>query len=153
MENGAKYYYLRALPTQDQLDEIARLVRNHVEITPGRSLSNEFLTAFQRKRDDAAYWLGIVAFAEGDLTTAAQFFGLMTLDAYPNGPWTNGARYNLARCYETQGKLPEAIKLYEADKSPQRYGNRLRAARLKETSSSLPANSSSPPAQKSVLKK
>jgi hypothetical protein len=144
MENGAKYYYLRAIPTQDQTDEIARLVSNHVEIAPGRSLSPEFLSAFERRRDDAAYWLGIVAFEEGDLTTASQFFGPMTLDAFPDGPWTNGARYNLARCYEAQGKSPEAIKLYEADKSPQRYGNRLRAARLKEKSSSQPAEKPTP---------
>jgi hypothetical protein len=132
MENGAKSYFLRALPTQDQLDEIARMVRNHVEIAPGRSLSPEFQTAYQRKRDDAAYWLGLIAFDQGDYSTAAQFFGPMTLDAYPDGPWTNGARYNLARCDEAQGKLPEAIKLFESDRSPQRYGNRLRAARLKE---------------------
>jgi tetratricopeptide (TPR) repeat protein len=158
MENGAKYYYLRALPTQDQLDEIDRMVRNHVEIAPGRSLSDEFENAFQRKRDDAAYWLGIIAFEQGDYSTAAQFFGPMTLDPYPDGPWTNGARYNLARCDEAQGKLPEAIKLYEADKSPQRYGNRLRAARLKEKISSQPAEKPTAkptqiPTEKSVLKK
>jgi len=146
MENGAKYYYLRAIPTQDQSDEIARLVRNHVEIAPGRSLSPEFLNAFQRRRDDAAYWLGIVAFEQGDLSTAAQFFGPMTLDAFPDGPWTNGARYNLARCYEAQGKLPEAIKLYEADRSPQRYGNRLRAFRLKENSAAKNDSNSKSPA-------
>jgi hypothetical protein len=132
MQNGAKTYFLRALPTQDQLDEVARMVRNHVEIAPGRSLSLDFQAAYQQKRDDAAYWLGIVAFDQGDNSTAAQFFGPMTLDAYPDGPWTNGARFNLARCFEAEGKLPEAIKLFEADKSPQRYGNRLRASRLKE---------------------
>ncbi|HZZ27857.1 MAG TPA: hypothetical protein VFE46_07590 [Pirellulales bacterium] len=146
MENGAKYYYLRALPTQEQLDDVNRMVRNHIEISPGRVLTPEFAAAFQQKRDDAAYWLGIVAFEQGDYQTASQFFGPMTLDAYPDGPWTNGARYNLARSAEAQGKVSEAIKLYEADKSPQRYGNRLRAARLKEKTSEKSEKPAQPPA-------
>ena len=87
--------------------------------------------AYQRLRDDAVFWLGLISFEQGAYQTAAQYFGPMTLEAYPNGPWTNGARYNLARSYEALGRLPEAVKLYEADHSPQRYGNRLRADRLK----------------------
>ncbi|HTQ41015.1 MAG TPA: tetratricopeptide repeat protein [Pirellulales bacterium] len=132
MENGAKYYYVRSLSTQEQIDEVNRLVRDHIEISPGRALSPEFPLAIQQRRDDAAYWLGIVSFEQGDYKTAAQYFGPMTLDPFPDGPWSNGARFNLARCNELQGNLAEAIQLYEADKSPQRYGNRLRAARLKE---------------------
>ncbi len=122
-------YYLRAIPTQEQTDEIARLVRNHVEIAPGRSLSPEFLTAFQRRRDDAAYWLGIVAFEEGDLTTAAQFFGPMTLDAYPDGPWTNGAQYNL-------GPLLRSAR--QIDRSHQTLRGRQIAAALRQPSPRRP---------------
>jgi hypothetical protein len=147
MENGAKYYYIRALPTQEQIHEMDRMVRDRIEISPGKYLSPEFARAYQQKRDAAAYWLGLVAFEQGDLSTAAEYFGPMTLDAYPDGPWSNGARFNLARCDELQGKSSEAIKLYEADKSPQRYGNRLRAAGLKEKSPEKPA------AEKSAEKK
>ena len=45
--------------------------------------------------------------------------------------WTFGARYNLARTWEAQGKIEEAVALLEADTSPQRHGNLLRAKRLK----------------------
>ena len=51
--------------------------------------------------------------------------------AEADGYWAHGTRYNLARTYEAQGKNAEAIKLYEADDSPQRDGNRLRARWLK----------------------
>jgi tetratricopeptide (TPR) repeat protein len=130
-QRGATAYYLLALPSSDQLNELIRDQQDKIEIARGRFLSKEFVDAFQQKRDDAAFWLGVILFEQGDFQTAAQNFGPMTLDAYPTGPWTNAARFLLARCYETEGKTAEAIKLYEADKSPQRYGNRLRAERLK----------------------
>ncbi len=131
VERGAKFYFLQAIPTQEQLTEVAQMQREGREIIPGRMLTKEFVDAYQRMRDDAVFWLGLISFEQGAYQTAAQYFGPMTLEAFPNGPWTSGARYNLARCYEALNRLPEAVKLYEADKSPQRYGNRLRADRLK----------------------
>ncbi len=131
VERGAKFYYLQAIPTQEQLSEVAQMQREGREIIPGRMLTKEFVDAYQRMRDDAVFWLGLISFEQGAYQTAAQYFGPMTLETYSNGPWTSGARYNLARCYEALNRLPEAVKLYEADKSPQRYGNRLRADRLK----------------------
>jgi Flp pilus assembly protein TadD len=120
------------------------------EIARGVHLTPELVDAFQTRRDDAAFWLGIISFEQGDYRTAADYFGPMTLDEYPDGPWTNAARYNLARAREATGELKEAIKLYEQDKSPQRYGNRLRAQRLKAQLSqeppAKPAESPSKPA-------
>ncbi len=130
-QRGAKFYLLRALPQQDQLDDAAQAQRSGREILPGRRLSQEFVEAYQRLRDDAAYWLGLVWLEQKQYKSAMQYFDKMTLQADPDGPWSNGARFNLARCYEAEGNLPEAIKLYQGDKSPQRYGNRLRAERLK----------------------
>ena len=104
-------------PQQEQLEEIARAQRQGQEIA-GRRLSQEFVDAYQQVRDDAAYWLGLVWFEQQTYPSAMQYFDKMTLQADPDGPWANGARYNLARCYEAQGNLPEAIKLYQADKSP-----------------------------------
>ena len=94
-------------------------------------LTKEDLAAHQQHRDDAAYWLGLILLEQQAYDTAKQYFGKMTLEADADNAWTNGARYNLARCYEALGQFPEAIKLYEADRSPQRNGNYLRAARLK----------------------
>ena len=46
----------------------------------------------------------------------------------PPSPWTPGARYNLARCYEQLGQSSLARQWLESDKeSPQRHGNLLRA--------------------------
>jgi len=61
---------------------------------------------------------------------AANWLEKRTLEATPAGPWTAGARYNLARTYEAQGKLAEAIELLKSDNSSQRYGNLLRARQL-----------------------
>ena len=115
------------------MDEIRRLVESHSDVS-GRVLTKEDLDAHQQHRDDAAYWLGLILLEQQTYESAKQYFGKMTLEAAADNAWTNGARYNLARCYEALGQYPEAIKLYEADHSPQRNGNYLRAARLKKES-------------------
>ena len=127
-------------------------LREGIEIVPGRKLIKEEVDAFRQKRDDAAFWLGVIAFEQGDYTTAAQYFDEMTIKPYPNGPWTNAARYLLARCYEVLGDSAKASKLYEEDKSPQRYGNRLRAERLKQQSAEKPQekSASQPPEKPST---
>jgi tetratricopeptide (TPR) repeat protein len=138
VEHGAKYYLIRSIITQAKLDEIRRLVESHSDVS-GRVLTKEDLDAHQQHRDDAAYWLGLILLEQQNYDGAQQYFGKMTLEAAANNAWTNGARYNLARCYEALGQFPEAIKLYEADRSPQRNGNYLRAARLKkETAAGAP---------------
>ena len=51
----------------------------------------------------------------------------------PGGPWTFGARYNLARTYETLGDITRARELLnEDDDSPQKHGNWLRAKLLRK---------------------
>jgi hypothetical protein len=54
-----------------------------------------------------------------------------TLDESPNSPWTDGARYNLARALEGKGLFAEARENYLLDESPQRHGNLLRARYLR----------------------
>jgi tetratricopeptide (TPR) repeat protein len=78
----------------------------------------------------ASYWLGLVAYERENYPTAIDYFEKRTLEATPDGPWTGGARYNLGRSYESLGKAKEAIAAYRSDESEQRYGSRLRAARL-----------------------
>jgi tetratricopeptide (TPR) repeat protein len=131
VERGAKYYYSRAMPPKQELDELNRMLRDGFQWSPGRPLTAEVVLATQQMRDSAVYWLGMIWFDRGGYEMAVEFLGQMTLQSGPENIWTNNARFNLARCYEELGKLPEAIALYEADRSPQRYGNRLRAERLK----------------------
>jgi hypothetical protein len=89
--------------------------------------------AIEAKRQ-ATYWLGLVAYEEEDDGNAVVFLDRYTLQGDPGGPWTHSAKYNLARVYERAGQVEQAISLYDADDSPQRHGNRIRARRLKSES-------------------
>jgi hypothetical protein len=75
-----------------------------------------------------------------DYEVAVNWLKVRTLDSDPDGPWKNGARYNLARCYEAMGQVAEARQMYLIDDSPQRHGCLLRARQLESvTSSEKPA--------------
>jgi tetratricopeptide (TPR) repeat protein len=88
---------------------------------------------YRLAKADASYWLGLLSYDRDNYSIAASWLGDRTLDRDPKGKWANGARYNLARTHEADGKLDEAIKLLESDpeNAPQRHGNLVRAKRLK----------------------
>lgn len=86
---------------------------------------------YSAAKDAASYWVGLLLFDQGKFDLAEGWFGDPRLAAKTGAYWASGTRYNLARTYEAEGKYAEAIKLYEADDSPQRDGNRLRAQQLK----------------------
>ena len=54
-----------------------------------------------------------------------------TLDAFPDGVWTAGARYNLGRTYEALGRIEDARRVYYQSEGNQRHGNLLRAMLLR----------------------
>ncbi len=87
---------------------------------------------YRTAKVDASYWLGLLSYDRGKYEVAADWLRKRTLEATPEGPWTAGARYNLARTYEALGEYDKAIKLLEADDSPQRHGNLLRARQLRQ---------------------
>ncbi len=87
---------------------------------------------YRRAKNDASYWVGLLSYDRGRYEVAEHWLRDRTLEALPNGPWAAGARYNLARALEAQGKLAEAIELLETDDSLQRHGNLLRAQQLKQ---------------------
>ena len=78
----------------------------------------------------ATYWVGLLSYDNGKYDVAAHWLGRPELQA-DDSPWSAGARYNLARTYEAQGKFEEAVGLLEQDASPQKHGNRILALRLK----------------------
>jgi len=96
------------------------------QLDPGRQ------AVYRRAKGDASYWLGLLSYDRGRPKVAADWLEKRTLKATPEGPWTAGARYNLARTLEALEKIDEAIELLEADNSPQRHGNLLRARRLRQ---------------------
>jgi len=116
-ERGAKHYYLKSRIWKEQFAKA--------------SLRPEQLKICEMAKQDASYWLGLIAFEEKNYPVAIDYFSRRTLEATPDGPWTDGAHYNLGRTYEANGQLAEAIDLYQSDRSPQKHGNRLRARRLK----------------------
>ena len=86
------------------------------------------MAAYRRGKQDATYWLGLMAAVGGDHRAAIDYFNNRTLKTWPQGPWTSGSKYNLARTYESAGKLKKAIRWFNADAdSPAREGNLLRA--------------------------
>ncbi|MEN6406602.1 MAG: hypothetical protein ABFC77_09035 [Thermoguttaceae bacterium] len=99
-EDGAIHYYQLARPSNEEL--VASSVPD----------AEKFV--YFRGKQDAGYWLGLVAFQRGGYSTAADYFAIRTLRAAPNGPWTPGARYNLARTLEMLGDDQRAIVQYEA---------------------------------------
>ena len=117
-ERAASHYYQQARPADSQI-AAAQLNEAIEQIVRGI-------------KEDGSYWLGLALFEGGRYQVATDYFLTRTLEAFPAGYWSEGARYNLGRCYEALGRLDEAAALYAASNSPQRHGDRLRANRLEQ---------------------
>ncbi len=118
--------------TIDDHREAARLYASKEVRPPDRIIaaqSEEKRRVDSAAKLDATYWIGLLKFDVGDFTTSADWLARPELSA-SNSPWASGARYNLARALEAQGKFAEAIAILNADNSPQQHGNRLRALSL-----------------------
>jgi len=119
-EEGALQYYQAARPS-------------HAELAAS-SLETVEKTLLLRGKQDASYWCGLLTFQRGNYSAAIDYFARRTLLAYPDGPWTHGATYNLARAYEALGEFERAIAQYQGDDTaPDYYGRLLRARWLAET--------------------
>lgn len=105
---------------------------NPEEHRRSKAALEHFIECARVAKQDASFWLGLIAFERQDYPTAIDYLMKRTLAAAPDGPWTNGAYYNLARCYEASGQVEEAIEVYRRVESPQQYGNLLRARRLEQ---------------------
>ena len=119
---GAKAAYLAARPGREV---IAAAVRG---LPPEQAGAAQAL--YGQMKEDAAYWLGVLTLAECEWQAAVDYLGRMTLELAPDSRWADAARTNLAQAYVALGRREEAIALLESDRSPQRFGSRLAAARL-----------------------
>ncbi|MBN2024222.1 MAG: hypothetical protein JW809_15675 [Pirellulales bacterium] len=129
---GAAFFFRQARPPQWRQAEMWKAASETADTSTDADDARTTTEAFQRAKVDASYWAGLVASALGNYDAAADYFHVRTLEDNPNGPWTAGARYNLARLLERLGRRSEAIALLEQDDaSPSAPGNRLRAAWLK----------------------
>jgi hypothetical protein len=110
------------------LDAFAKMIRENCAFFIQSQLS-----LILEGKLDASYWLGLITYERADYPTAADYFYTRTLRAWPDSPWTHGARYNLARTAEAMGEIGEAVKAYRAGaNAPDAAGQLLRAKWLQE---------------------
>jgi hypothetical protein len=84
-------------------------------------------------KQDATYWLGLIAYQRGNYNSAIDYLLKRTLEMHPDGPWGNGARYNLALAVEASGEIDRAVMMYQSDPdAPDLLGRLLRAKWLGE---------------------
>lgn len=120
---GAKAAYLAARPSRRAIAAAVAGLPEEQAAAVTRGLA--------RMKEDATYWLGLLTLSEGQFAAAADYLGRMTLEGSPDSRWTDAARVNLAAALVGLGRPAEAAAALEADGSPQRFGSRLEAARLK----------------------
>ncbi|MCU0961757.1 MAG: CDC27 family protein [Pirellulaceae bacterium] len=148
---GATSYYLSARMTDAQIEiigtnrDVQKALGLEKTLDTNERQWEQKLTQVKRlqveSKGHASYWLGLLHMERGEFDVAVNWLKVRTLEANPEGPWTHGARYNLARCYEALGRLDEARQLFLIDESPQRHGCLLRARQL-EAAAAAPAAAS-----------
>ncbi len=117
-DDGATHYYQSARPS-------------NVEISAAKLTPLERGVYFRAKQN-AGYWLGLVSFERGKYAEAIDYFATRTLRAWPDGPWTPGANYNLGRACEASGQISRAIAQYRQEKASVDDGQLLRAVWLEK---------------------
>jgi hypothetical protein len=121
------------------------------ELTPqmAQELTQQATMQFMWRRDgvlqgkvNAAYWLGLIEYEQGQYDSAFDYFITRTLQAAGSTVfWESGARYNMARCNEMNGQWQDAVQEYVSSVSLQRdEGSQLRARWLREVHSKKPAD-------------
>jgi hypothetical protein len=119
---GAKEAYLAARVSRRAINAaVANLPEPQATAITGR---------LNRMKEDATYWLGLVMLAEGQDEAAEDYLGRMILENMPDSRWADAARINLASALVRLGRPEEAAALLREDRSPQRFGSRLRADRI-----------------------
>ncbi|MGM0486824.1 MAG: tetratricopeptide repeat protein [Planctomycetota bacterium] len=141
-EEGAISHLRVARVSDDALEKMdsSRHVQRTMGLKQPRGMSDrdwqarlEQLRELQvQSKQHASYWIGLLHQQQGNYEIAINWLETRSLEKSPEGPWVEGARYNLARCHEALGHAEKAIKLYRVDDSPQRHGNLLRALRLEQ---------------------
>jgi tetratricopeptide (TPR) repeat protein len=135
----------KPVPVSQQDDPLAQPRRGHREATQHLQHSEIRLPEdvinqldplkkmiYTAAKSDASYWLGLLSYELGKYEVAEDWFRRRTIESFPDGPWTTGATYNLARTLHQLNRTGEAIDLLEADKSPQQQGNRILARQWQE---------------------
>jgi len=96
-----------------------------------RQIGNEF-KAILKGKIDAAYWLGLIEYEQGEYASALDYFIERTLKS-GSVAWAAGANYNVGRSQEMLGNWQKAAEEYESSIFLRNEaGSLLRAKWLKE---------------------
>ncbi|MBL9165918.1 MAG: tetratricopeptide repeat protein [Planctomycetaceae bacterium] len=82
-------------------------------------------------KQDATYWLGLIAYERGNYPTAIEHFEKRLLKAFPDSRWKSAAEFQIARAHEAAGDKAKAIEAYERVSEPARSAALVRAKQLK----------------------
>jgi len=116
-DEGATAFYQNARPSAAEL-----------ALSSAEAIEKMF---FQRGKEDALYWSGLIAYERKKYDVAVDFL-LRTLQNGSNAPWIVGAQYNLGRALEARDDPTGAIRCYEGNSaSPGYHGDLLRAKWLR----------------------
>ncbi len=143
---GARPLYLLSRIPEE---EIARILDVPMQVAEGTSPSAEEQQMHQqrqeyahslarRSKQNASYWLGLIALDEGEYQVAADYFEKRLLAIDPDSVWAPGAYYALGRTYEAWGRaesssgyLSKALEIYQsAPDSVYAAAHQWRAAQL-----------------------
>ncbi len=111
------------------------------ELAAADAMDPSLKLLYTRAKQNASFWLGLMAFEQGNYRSALDYLKTRTLETLPKSPWTPAAKYSLGRVYETQKDYRKAIEQYWSNTDSAEYpGNVLRARWLAQlTKSELPA--------------
>lgn len=113
-EPNATVYYQLARPSDRELS--------------AADIPRELAEVYQQAKQSASYWLGLIAYEQGNYRSAVDYLSNRTLEAAENSAWTRGSHYNLGRIYEADHQYDKALAEYRTKSpSPDRHGNLLRA--------------------------
>ncbi|MFZ5830031.1 MAG: hypothetical protein ACOY3P_08080 [Planctomycetota bacterium] len=122
-----------AMPIGASPEQIAAAEQQAVEAAR-RSVQMQLMMVM-RVKEQASYWLGLVAMAQANYPMAIDYFSQRTLVDFPGGALSIGALQNLGRALDRSGQADEAARVYSAD--PSSYGNMLRVKWLNERAEEL----------------
>ncbi len=123
----AEFYYETAREANRRRPAKQQLSDKQIQQIVLQEARYQTMLAVQAKQD-ATYWLGLIAYQQANYQTAFDYFFSRTLEAFPGSRWDHGARYNLARTLEASGEHEKAIEYYVSNTaSPAYHGHLLRA--------------------------
>ena len=128
---NAIIFYQSARRSQRELDAQRHLLDQMSQLegadANGLRIGSDAVRILEIAKMNAGYWLGLIHAHQGNNRSAIDYFQKRTIMAFPGGPWTHGAVYNLGRTFEAEKRFSEAIELYRLDgNSPCYAGNMIR---------------------------